>query len=135
MQAFHGKPEIKKQYLARIRAHRAADELVQGVYWENGKGCAIGCLAETAVCPHEVLEAQIAVPMSLLFLVDRLFEGMSAAKAQEWPEAFLTAVEPGDETLPRKLDQWLIWLLVDEQEGVVRLARSEAGKTAIRHRS
>jgi len=43
MIAFHGKPEIKEQYLARVRAHAAADEIIHGKYWEGGKGCAIGC--------------------------------------------------------------------------------------------
>ncbi len=26
-----------------IRAHREADQLIKGTYWEDGKGCAIGC--------------------------------------------------------------------------------------------
>ncbi len=42
MKAFKGKKEIKKKYLDRVIAHRKADEIVKGAYWENGKGCAVG---------------------------------------------------------------------------------------------
>lgn len=43
MKAFHGDLKIKEKYLVRIRAHAAADEIVKGQYWEDGKGCAVGC--------------------------------------------------------------------------------------------
>lgn len=41
--SFHGKQEIKDQYIERIKAHAIADEIVKGQYWEDGKGCAVGC--------------------------------------------------------------------------------------------
>src|SRR5579859_6837818 len=136
MQAFYNDPALKAQYLERVRWHRANDELVQGVYWEkrDGRyvGCAVGCLAETNDHPHEALAQQIGVPAPLLYVVDRLFEGMSAERAQAWPEAFIAAIEPGDEALLQKLDQWLLFLLVDEQDGVVRFA-NERGKAVIQH--
>jgi len=37
--AFHGKSTIKKKYLARVNKHAKADEIIKGIYWENGKGC------------------------------------------------------------------------------------------------
>jgi hypothetical protein len=45
LRAFHGDPAIKATYLARVHAHAAADEIVQGKYWEGGKGCAVPSLA------------------------------------------------------------------------------------------
>ena len=34
----------KVAVLAAVRAHRAADRLVQrGLYWDGGQGCAVGC--------------------------------------------------------------------------------------------
>lgn len=39
--AFHGDPKIKAKYPARLEAHAHADEIVKGIYWENGKGCAV----------------------------------------------------------------------------------------------
>ena len=47
MQAFHNDATIKSAIMAGLAVHRAADELVQGSYWENGKGCAVGCTLET----------------------------------------------------------------------------------------
>jgi hypothetical protein len=41
--AFHNDQKIKDKYLARVEAHRKADEIIKGKYWENGKGCAVGC--------------------------------------------------------------------------------------------
>ena len=43
MEAFHNDPSIKEKYLTRVQAHYKADEIIQGKYWENGKGCAVGC--------------------------------------------------------------------------------------------
>ena len=40
MLSFHNDPAIKEKYLARLRDHYAADEIVKGHYWENGTGCA-----------------------------------------------------------------------------------------------
>ena len=37
MQAFHDDPTIKTNILSGLAVHRAADEIVQGIYWENGK--------------------------------------------------------------------------------------------------
>jgi len=43
MKAYHNKKETKKFYLDRVKAHFKADEIVKGKYWQNGKGCAVGC--------------------------------------------------------------------------------------------
>ena len=111
------------------RVHRLADELVKGIYWANGKGCAIGCLAETGIAPHKALEDQISVPRTILFLVDRIFEGMSNERSMEWPEAFILAIKPGA-NLAHVIDQFMVWMLANEEAGVVRFAH-EDGKQAI----
>jgi len=41
--AYHGDPEVKAAILAQLKRHRAADEIVKGQYWCDGKGCAVGC--------------------------------------------------------------------------------------------
>lgn len=43
MLTFNNDPKIKEHYVNRVRMHQAADEIVQGTTWENGKGCAVGC--------------------------------------------------------------------------------------------
>lgn len=42
MLAFHNDASVKEKYLVRVRAHAAADQLIHGAGWENGKGCAVG---------------------------------------------------------------------------------------------
>lgn len=37
MKAFHDDLKIKEKYLSRVRAHKRADEIIKGKYWEDGK--------------------------------------------------------------------------------------------------
>ncbi len=110
--AFHGDPAIKDKYLSRVAAHRAADELVHGVTWENGKGCAIGCTLEAY--DHARYETELGIPEILARLEDAIFEGLPNGKAQKWPERFLSAIKPGAEL---SLVGWkfLLWLFEDTQ--------------------
>jgi hypothetical protein len=54
--SFHGKQELKDEYVARVKAHRLADEIRQGYYWQDGKGCQWGCTLHV----EEILERFIA---------------------------------------------------------------------------
>jgi hypothetical protein len=93
MKAFHGKLAVKKEYLARVVAHTKADEVVKGKYWEEGKGCAVGCTIHSS--DHSAYERELGIPEWLAKVEDRLFEGMPAKDAQKWPAAFLKAIKPG----------------------------------------
>lgn len=119
MIAFHGKQDIKDKYLARVRAHRAADELVQGTGWKDGKGCAVGCTLEAY--DHARYPDELGVPVELAFLEDRLFELQTKKDSDAWPERFLAAIEPGAD-LSRVWSRWAHWMLVDPEHGVVRHA-------------
>ena len=114
MLAFHGKPEIKEMYLARVRAHALAEEVAHGFYWENGKGCAVGCTIHSGT--HKNYETELGIPIMLARLEDRLFEGMSNGKSKEFPERFLSAIPVGADLL---LVGWkfLHWLLTEELTG------------------
>jgi hypothetical protein len=39
MIAYHNDETIKSAIMAHLAEHRAADEIIKGTYWENGKGC------------------------------------------------------------------------------------------------
>ena len=41
--AYHNDPAVKTAIMAQLQAHYDADDLIKGQYWENGKGCAVGC--------------------------------------------------------------------------------------------
>lgn len=71
MLAFHGNQEIKAFYLDRVRRHRANDEIIHGKYWENGKGCAVGCCIHSG--RHIEYETELGIPIMLARLEDRLW--------------------------------------------------------------
>jgi len=95
MKAFHNDPTIKDKYLARVRHHMAADNLVRGIGWENGKGCAVGCTLEDY--KHDRYETELGIPEWLARVEDTLFEGMSVEKSKTWPEVFLSSIKIGDD--------------------------------------
>jgi hypothetical protein len=130
LKAFHNDPEIKAKYVARIQAHRAAEHLVQAYgYWLQGRGCAVGCTLETDKHPHGAYETELGIPRVIAYLEDRFFEGMPEEAAMAWPERFLSAIPVGAD-LSHVIDHFMIWMLVDEEAGVIRFAR-EDGKQAI----
>jgi hypothetical protein len=112
--AYHGDPAIKSKYLNRVLAHQAADEIAHGFYWENGKGCAVGCTLHSN--RHAAYETELGVPRMLARLEDRLFEGMANGKSKEFPAKFLAAIQPGAD-LSRVGWIFLHWLLTEELVG------------------
>ena len=91
--AFHNDPKIKEKYLARVKAHEEADEIVKGVYWEKGKGCAVGCTIEGD--NHKLYEKELGIPEAIAHLEDFLFEKISNGNAKTFPRRFLEAISVG----------------------------------------
>jgi hypothetical protein len=111
MKAYHNDPQIKTSILAVLAAHRAADEIVKGQYWQNGKGCAVGCTIKSD--NHIEYEADFGIPVMLAYLEDTIFEGLPNADAKLWPERFMSAIKPGAD-LSNVGWKFLHWLLTDE---------------------
>jgi hypothetical protein len=114
LRAYHGDLKIKRKYLSRVRAHAKADEIIHGKYWENGKGCAVGCTIHGS--NHSEYETALGIPTVLARLEDTLFEGQSNGKAKTFPARFLSAIKPGADL---SLVSWkfLHWLLTEELAG------------------
>ena len=117
MLAYHNDPAIKSKLLADLQAHADADRLVKGQYWENGKGCAVGCTlhsvgADGAANNHSEYETRLGIPQMLARLEDTIFEGLPNADAMQWPMRFSAAIATGAD-LSRVGWQWLHWLLTD----------------------
>lgn len=126
--AYHGDPKIKERYLARVRAHTAADRLIKGQYWENGKGCAVGCTIEGS--DHSRYETELGIPRALARLEDALFERLPDERAMLFPDQFLSAIPVGAD-LSMVVSQFLVWLLVDPVNGVIRFADSDRVRGAV----
>lgn len=95
MKAFNDDTNIKEKYMSRLKAHALADEIVKGIYWENGKGCAVGCTIHSS--NHKAYETELGVPQWLARVEDRIFEGLPNDRAKLWPIEFLNAVNVGSD--------------------------------------
>ncbi len=129
--AYHNDPAIKALYLARVRAHRAADQIVHGYYWEHGKGCAVGCTLHGN--NHAAYEEELGIPQVLAHLEDGIFESLKAPYDVMWPEQFLDAIPVGAD-LSLVWPQFAVSLLEDRAYGVlhdVQEARFVTHRTAI----
>jgi hypothetical protein len=129
MLAYHNDPKIKSKYIHRVEAHRRADQIVQGFgYWQDGKGCAVGCTLHSA--SHAAYEKELGIPQIIARLEDRIFEGLPKKEAQAWPSAFLKAIELGAD-LSGVWPDFAVWLLTDPDSGVLRHAKSNASRKSI----
>jgi len=128
MLAFHNKQEIKDEYLARVRAHAAADEIIKGQYWQGGRGCAVGCTIHSAV--HKDYEDLLGIPVRLAYLEDRLFENLPLEKAKLWPELFLSSIEVGAD-LSLVFSKFIVRVLGDSERGCIIHAKTPGAKAAI----
>ena len=108
MKAFHDDHSIKEKYLARVKAHREADNLIRGTGWEDGKGCAIGCTLESY--DHSRYPIEIGIPTWLAYLEDKMFECLPLDEAMHWPERFLDAINVGSD-LDKIKRPFLIFML------------------------
>jgi hypothetical protein len=132
MQAYHNDESVKAKYLSRVRAHRAADELIQGATQghtsEGFRGCAVVCTLERY--DHGGYETELGIPRALARIEDGIFEGLSPKDAMAWPEQFLEAIPVGADLSGIK-EQFLFWLLVDPVDGVIKYAKTQRSKEAI----
>ena len=117
MRAFIETEVSKEDLLASLAANREADRLIQGEYWNDGKGCAVGCTLHDyrpgEEADHTLYEPLFGWSQRLARLEDRIFEGLPAKQAIGWPERLTRAVAVGCDT-DRAVDHWMLWLLSNE---------------------
>lgn len=106
--AYHGKAENKEAIIAQLIKHRDADQLIKGRYWENGKGCAVGCTIHGS--DHFLYEKRFGIPEQLARLEDMIFEILPNRLAQNWPIRFMKAIRPGAD-LSRVNFAFMDWVL------------------------
>jgi hypothetical protein len=66
--------------LAEVDQHIAADAVIQGDYWKNGRGCSIGCLAHSD--DATVLQERFGIPLALVRICEDIFEALPADDAK-----------------------------------------------------
>lgn len=77
--SYKNDPAIKAALIARMDAHAAADEIIKGTGWKNGKGCFIGCSLNDY--DHTRWPEELGLPEWLARLSDAVFEGLPNADA------------------------------------------------------
>lgn len=95
LSAFHNDSKIKDEYLKRVKDHEVADEIIKGTYWEDGKGCAVGCTIHSR--DHNVYQTELGIPKWLAVLEDRIFENLPNSRAKSFPYEFLSSISVGAE--------------------------------------
>lgn len=104
MKAFQGNAELKKFVLSELAAHKEADEIIQGEYGQNGRGCAVGCTIHAMAKflgvihtqnDHFWLSEQLDIPEVMARLIDKIFEVLPKAKALSWPNKIIKAIPVG----------------------------------------
>lgn len=93
MLSFHNDPKVKEKYLNRVKKNRELYNIIQGIGWKNGKGCAVGCTLESY--DHSRYPIELGLPEWLARLEDRIFEKLPKEEAMLWPEKFLESIPVG----------------------------------------
>ncbi len=109
MESFLNSQALKNKITARVQLHQNQDEIVQGTYWENGKGCLWGCSLESKN-PHSIVEAELGIPRIISRLSDKIFEGLPNAEAKLFPLQFHQALPVGVD-LHSVWDKFAYWLM------------------------
>lgn len=65
-----------------VASHIAADKVVQGTYWENNKGCFIGCLTHSSEA--QGVEEKFGIPLVLVRITEIIFERLPEKEAVQF---------------------------------------------------
>jgi hypothetical protein len=124
MKAFNNDTKLKEFYVNRMNEHAAADEIIQGTGWEDGKGCFIGCTLHSY--DHKKFESEGIGPEWLGRLADKIFEGLPNDKAKEFAANFYPSMRVGID-LEQVEKDFLIFVM---QENLKTLDACEYDKQA-----
>jgi len=91
--AFHNDQTLKQKTISQLEEHYKQDQIIQGTYWENGKGCAVGCTIHSD--NHKDYETVLGIPQWIAHLEDKLFEGMQNKYARLFPLKLIKSIPIG----------------------------------------
>jgi len=126
--SFLGDKKIKDTYVKRLKAHAKADEFINGTYWENGKGCAVGCTIHSN--NHNAYETELGIPEWLARLEDCIFEGLDNGNAKKFAVNFLASIPVGVNLEPVRW-KFCAFILKENIERVLAITLDEKLKQKI----
>jgi len=119
---FFGETSLKAAVRHRVAEHQRLDQIAQGTYWNNQRGCFIGCSLHSN--KRSDFERLLGLPEWFAHLGESIFEGLRRDLAVDFPLAVYDATPvgvPWDRFTREVRSRFLHWLMMDEQHGVVRL--------------
>lgn len=122
IRAWHNNPDLKAEVVARLHAHRAADEIVQSIYQYNDpaaasgyRGCVIGCtlpflddiaLDLNAAQWWQRIEEEYGIDREIASAIDHTFEAQESFEAAAaFAVAVIEAIPVGADLGP-VVDKW-----------------------------
>lgn len=128
MLSFFNDQSIKDRHIARVNAHISAGELIHGVYWENGRGGAVGCTVHSG--DFLDYERELGLPAWLARLEERLFDKLLPPADKHFVSSFLPSIPVGVDVEPVRWRYSAI-LLKDCISRVLRLDIPEGLKARV----
>lgn len=127
MLAFTNTEVTKDQLIKSLESHAAADRIVSDSgYWDNGKGCAVGCSIHDfrpgSENRHALYEPLFGIPELIARLEDTIFERLRDPVQKEWPLRFAKSIRIGAD-LSGVWDRFALWLLIDPEDGVIKFTK------------
>ena len=85
--------EQKDKWISIMQEHQDADRLIQGRWLdENNRGCFFGCAMQTNSNPLEKAIEAMDLPSWLVYLAEKIFEGLPLDQAVLFPVQLLKAI-------------------------------------------
>ena len=130
MLAFHSEPSLKSAVMDRLREHRRLDQIVQGVYFENGKGCHLGCLTHFESNTHDAAARLFGIEPRIGYWLEAVFEGLPKGDCERWVLESTEAIPCGADLslCHHHLSAWLLGesgflKIVDENRDAIEQVR------------
>lgn len=135
MLAFTDTEVTKSQLIESLERHAAADRIIAGHYWTGRGGCAVGCSIHDfrpgSESIHKLYEPLFGVPQIIARLEDSIFERLPYTEQKAWPLRFANAIREGSD-LSGVWYRFALWMLVDPDDGVMKFAKSDNTREAIK---
>jgi len=112
MSAFFNEPKLKEAVIRRLEHHRTMDDFVQGIYFEEGRGCHLGCLTHSNNDSHVITKKLFNIPVNVAYLLESIFEGIPSDNCSWWAIESIKSIPVGADFSLFKA-RFCIWLLRD----------------------
>jgi len=95
MRAFQNKDSLKQEVITRMKEHVKADQLVQGMGWNDNtkSGCGVACTIDCY--SHVTFAKKLGLDLWIPMLYDKLHEGIDAKVYAKFDVAFLESIPTG----------------------------------------